>query len=704
MVVLMGVWGRWWALGAASVLLWVGQGAVSALVVRGTLQDSYGYTASRVAADGRTRVRVVLTPDAATKPLTYRLLNPDGSLAKDGGGLMLNSAAPATEVTTQGGSVSYVAPLGLGSPTAPGARELSIHVTSGVPSPIDEAWVVPFTLVRPPVALVHGFLSSSAVWTAAGLPEALDQAGYSADGAWMLDYAPTRTSGFATNLPAVQSQLLGLQALARSRELAFGGVDLVGHSMGGLLGRLYQQAPHSGGPELERMLTLDSPHFGSEWAGVIQFVPSGSALISQALSLPSDTQALKDLAPGSAALKGIKQVAVPSRAVVGISNAEGGDWRTGGTEDGESFLAAVTRQVLSRVMGWPPTTLAAIFGEESDLVVGATSQRGGLTGDFVTPLYQTTHTVAPTHARDALVALLTQSNPDQGFDPAGFPPVAASTQALNNALMLRLAGLLFGSVFAQGGVQAQQATPGLFQVLEPAPGAVVAAGDSVKVTLAPAEGVTLASVVVGLPDGSSVTLTQAPWEVTLKAPAKGLGFYPLMLVGFDTKAHLSVVTLPLTLVPTPAATSMAVLPASDLHLPAGASVPLALKVTLSDGQPRWVPGSDPGVTYAVGDANVLRISPNGVLSTLKAGQAQATASFQGFTQPVTIAVEGGAPASGDVNGDGSLTISDAVLALRMAVGIGTATPPQRAAADLDANGQTTVADVVGILRRVLGLG
>lgn len=69
------------------------------------------------------------------------------------------------------------------------------------------------------------------------------------------------------------------------------------------------------------------------------------------------------------------------------------------------------------------------------------------------------------------------------------------------------------------------------------------------------------------------------------------------------------------------------------------------------------------------------------------------------------------PVLGDVNGDGQVTIADAVLALRMSIGLLDPTPTAVAAADLDplpgtekrpvGNGALTVSDAVQVLNRAL---
>jgi len=58
---------------------------------------------------------------------------------------------------------------------------------------------------------------------------------------------------------------------------------------------------------------------------------------------------------------------------------------------------------------------------------------------------------------------------------------------------------------------------------------------------------------------------------------------------------------------------------------------------------------------------------------------------------------------GDINGDGRVTIVDAVLVLRFLAGLDTPSQAQLAAADLDANGKISVADALIVLKLVVGI-
>jgi hypothetical protein len=62
-----------------------------------------------------------------------------------------------------------------------------------------------------------------------------------------------------------------------------------------------------------------------------------------------------------------------------------------------------------------------------------------------------------------------------------------------------------------------------------------------------------------------------------------------------------------------------------------------------------------------------------------------------------------APLKGDADSDGKVTISDAMIVLRIAVGLQEATEAQLRAGDIDGNGKIDISDVIRILRSAIGL-
>ncbi|MDR1712857.1 MAG: dockerin type I repeat-containing protein [Coriobacteriales bacterium] len=63
----------------------------------------------------------------------------------------------------------------------------------------------------------------------------------------------------------------------------------------------------------------------------------------------------------------------------------------------------------------------------------------------------------------------------------------------------------------------------------------------------------------------------------------------------------------------------------------------------------------------------------------------------------------GDPGSGDVDGDGTVTVSDALVVARATVGVTSLTAAQLAACDMDGDGTLSMADAIAIVRRAVGL-
>jgi hypothetical protein len=76
-----------------------------------------------------------------------------------------------------------------------------------------------------------------------------------------------------------------------------------------------------------------------------------------------------------------------------------------------------------------------------------------------------------------------------------------------------------------------------------------------------------------------------------------------------------------------------------------------------------------------------------------------------FVSGITVSTKDPNPSAlkGDVNGDGSVNVQDATLALRIAVSLLTPTDAQKAAADVNGDGSINVQDATIILRKAVGL-
>ncbi len=119
-------------------------------------------------------------------------------------------------------------------------------------------------VVRQPVVFVHGFNSSGA--TFAPMVDYLYGSGlFLRESLYSLDYSSSSRSSFESNLGVIPSALDYVLSGLYSRGIVCSRVGLVGHSMGGILSRLYLQGIDYRG-DVGHLITICTPHYGSSLA------------------------------------------------------------------------------------------------------------------------------------------------------------------------------------------------------------------------------------------------------------------------------------------------------------------------------------------------------------------------------------------------------------------------------------------------------
>lgn len=188
------------------------------------------------------------------------------------------------------------------------------------------------------------------------------------------DYVETNAAHFETNRLMLDTWLAQVCTDLRGEGLAMRQADVIGHSMGGILGRVYE----ANRPTLiNRLITVNTPHLGSPWANSlltlrdsldvrVRLITRG---IFAAMGKSLTEGAIDDLAVGSDALAAIPATPVPSHAMVGV---------------GGKFI---TDPIIDGAVAGPALPVLWFFGQrpsdifdspEHDLVVGRDSQIGGI--------------------------------------------------------------------------------------------------------------------------------------------------------------------------------------------------------------------------------------------------------------------------------------------------------------------------------------
>ncbi len=278
-------------------------------------------------------------------------------------------------------------------------------------------------IVRPPVALVHGVWSSFETWEYALLQSPVFDT-------FLHDYKPTNAASFSKN--SYEAVVASWDALEGVRSLGYAATqaDYIGHSMGGLLARQWVAGDYCEGEcnlradnfftgDLNRLITLGTPHAGSELANALWAMwEQGPPRYAWPLRLVKsemcvDCGAIQDM---RAPILDQGAAIVPAHAVVG----------TGGQEDSsakgfliEALLGAYLQTTRELVFG---------LGVQHDGIVKRSSQEGGLLPPNVTVIEptETTHAIHTSEPKEAafgsrMEELLRLSVSAEEFAPEGFP-------------------------------------------------------------------------------------------------------------------------------------------------------------------------------------------------------------------------------------------------------------------------------------------
>lgn len=557
------------------------------------------------------------------------------------------------------------------------SRDLSLRLTY-TPAGREisrKAWKI----LRAPVVFVHGIWSGPDAWTSiiARMDGATDP-----PGRWpvaimdTVNYFQTNAAPFATNYPKVGSTINALLTRLRQHGISAGRVDVVGHSMGGILARLYIQSPEYPGT-IRRMITLNTPHSGTQFANYLLTGWPGAARarwILDAVGKKVDAGAVNDARVDSTAVDGTLNKpnarAVPSRAVITITSSllPCGPLppmlNNAGELDGYSARPA------------GPALLDAVFHDGNDLIVAASSQRGGLDSSFTTTIGGQCHTgsAGAASVQDAVINALDILETNTAFwSSTGYHP-------------LNLSYTLPGPPRGSSGLGVEGATPGEIIFDSPAAGTRLDSGSSIQVTVHAVVPVDRYQLVAGVPGKEDFTIldsaTTGTATFTYVAPEGYAGDVTLHAAGYTTETLVAEGELRLRVGPPGALASLSIIPEA-IAMPLGQSVGLKVMGTLGDGSEIDMT-SDPALVFGCEDASVASMGEPGVLQSFAEGVTVLTVAVAGkwaqapvevlppnawdtVVDPVARVVEIllgrlASTVEDDLNGDGVVDVADLLKA------------------------------------------
>jgi pimeloyl-ACP methyl ester carboxylesterase len=278
-------------------------------------------------------------------------------------------------------------------------KTIQIVVTDSLHSLTNPIAKIPIRLYHPPVVLVHGLWEPPNMWTETYFKQALEQKGFDIT---LADYSDHNAETFDPyNISGIGNY--GIESVKNATDIAIHKyhnnsiaatqVDMIGHSMGGLIIRGFVQQPSYSNEDnfmkgyIHRLITIGTPHYGAQLAGILHkyqnklfcftglaFEPAAHCKDPKELkfiyrnnfSLPIDDGGVEALIPNSTAYSRLCQTNVPSYSMAG-------KWTPDGNHSHNN-----TEQFFRNLTNDSELSLEDIFQGENDLQVNLTNQAGGL--------------------------------------------------------------------------------------------------------------------------------------------------------------------------------------------------------------------------------------------------------------------------------------------------------------------------------------
>lgn len=347
-----------------------------------------------VAADGAAHVLIILNTTGTSVTFTAPpgqgcfFSVSDSHLPRNCNDSTSAASNPSTPVTPANGYaiVGYIAPQDYA--TSGSALDTSTARTIQITTTGDPAnTTINMQIVRPPQFLIHGLWSGPDTW---------DKFAKAEGGmcSFRADYKDINGKGLSITVPRAGMELqYYLWTFRNSMKVAVSQMDIVAHSMGGLIARSiansstyktkdnYMQGP------IHKLITVGTPFAGSPFADnlVQEYIqPDGCSMVKYVFpaignEIDGAIQALETTAPRVPSPKDL-----PTHAIVGVAGSQVEQ----SNENTKFYAMLMTSCAYMNLQDG----YEGVFGEDSDLIVGASSQAYGFSGTSKEQLSGTIHT------------------------------------------------------------------------------------------------------------------------------------------------------------------------------------------------------------------------------------------------------------------------------------------------------------------------
>jgi pimeloyl-ACP methyl ester carboxylesterase len=486
----------------------------------------------RVAADGS---KATLFKWIGKDPNKMKVVIKEGNTPDDFGSLAVLYRGIDSLV------VQYKHPEFLSEPyLSAGRREVTFQLFDTTVAPAKLAIEVKMQIVPPPVLCLHGIWSSGEAHSLIK-QYLVDNANYRKFMISNPDYP--NDIYFSNNKFVARDEISKLLLQCADNNMSAGKVDVVGHSMGGILSRIFLQSNEYDNT-FHKLITMNTPHSGSQIADLVRTSPALALIVNGILGNNTDNGALEDLRVTKDGIRvllngpaNLNRNKVPVHAITSrYTDLQTFELIANVTLTVASYVpalgrvAAVAKRLLAtlKYVAYAGTTCNTsesvhnclknkIFEDDNDLAVALISQRGGLPSSATSYYDNISHNsiLDKPEVFTKLATLLKNKTTDGNFTDAGYNPAVLDYNA---------------SITAPASPSAETIT-----INAPVSGATYPAGQSINIDVAGSANIQKIMIASGnatLGMGYYNSQTQS-YILNYAIPKEAIGKLYIVAIGFD---------------------------------------------------------------------------------------------------------------------------------------------------------------------------
>jgi pimeloyl-ACP methyl ester carboxylesterase len=504
------------------------------------------------------------------------------------------------------------------------AATKTIHVDMTLNTDTGQTYTESATIILHPrqILYVHGIWGKADNWSRSHF----DYSNFGID-CYTIDYEETSPQGVNANYGILESSYNHLMSSSRAQGVCATQIDIVAHSMGGLLTRRWAAEPdfenlnNFRNGKVNRLVTIDTPHFGSAFAN--QYVALAQAFVEDPgydcfvtiNAIKTFGVGVLDLRRFSPTICGLGETDIPTHVIVG----EGGEDHYSDADDfAYKFIG-----MIDGTCGLEPTALFP--NQEHDFIVGSDSQYGGI-------LQANSHLNPTGLAGEHSGALKTLTvgmqvlNSVLGDGETGFASSIPAPSSFGGCGPIAAAPENVHTL-----TRMTETKAGCISILSPSSGSQVIAGSQLPLTLQ-GGGAEIEQAMFIMIDGFSEYVGFVDDVGSVLIPEMDPGVYTSLILVRTVDGDICVSDKIELIVPANGtAESLDILNDTLLLHSPGWSGRFVVRAQLSDGTEFNLSDPRTGVEYTSMDPTVAAVEPDGAIMAIGPGETDVNIQFSGLS-------------------------------------------------------------------------